>query len=297
MTSANVQVSIAGGAVVTGPVTVPFGSSVQLSAANTSGWTSALWQMVDYPPGMACPAGWSTDAMGNYYFQPANPTTLPPAFNAPAAGANNWGKIPVRLTVNNNPARLLANGAANPAYNPALTDTSLVMSIRSPNLAMEGLGATEANQWDVLRNWAGGVMRMFRLVDAGSSGGGGGSMQYVNAATVFTVAQAGTIFLVDTSAGGFTVTLPNAASLAAASNGGNGLWWEVVDVPLATSGGHPLGKSGWQSNPLLVSGNGIAVVDPNYVGSTGATNSPVTLTTARGRFRFTYSVAAGLYLC
>ena len=117
-----------------------------------------------------------------------------------------------------------------------------------------------------------------------------------SAATTVTVAQAGAVFLVDTSAGAYQVLLPPAATMAALGASGDGLWWEFVDVPSTATGGHTLGQSGWANNPLTVGGNGNSLVDPNDVGQTGVTGSSCQLKTARGRFRFTWSVAAQLFL-
>ena len=173
MTKAVVQVSLGGGAPASGGLVASFGQTVAITATDTSGWTQALWTLVDYPPGMGVPSGWTTAANGTYVFNPPNPTTPPPTFTLPASGALNWGKIPIRLQVNGNPVATLPNGAPSPGYNPALTDTATILSILSPHLAMPGIAAGESTQFDVMRSWTGPLMAALRLADTTSGGGGG----------------------------------------------------------------------------------------------------------------------------
>lgn len=209
MTTVQVQVSVNGGPVTSGAVTAAFGDSIQLSATDTSGWTAAKWTLRDYPPGMGLPSGWAQDAQGNFYFQPANPTTPPPVFNWPASGAQNWGKIPIWLQVNNNPLMLQANGSPSPGYDPSLTDTKTVISVGSPNLGMEGIAATETSQWDMLRQWIGAIMRMLRLLDPIATGGVATYLSGQSVAAAGSIAAAsGTMTFVDASGGTCTVNPP-----------------------------------------------------------------------------------------
>lgn len=174
------QVSIASGANQTGGVIAAFGQSVALTGVNTTGWTSALWAIYDYPVGFTAPAGWSTDANGVIYYQPTNPTTPPPAFNLPASGANNWGKFAVRLSVNGNPLQRNSDGSLNAQYVSGLTDESLMIDVPSPVLGMHGIASNESAQYDKLRGWTGDVMQSLRKADQAIGGGGATFGTYAN---------------------------------------------------------------------------------------------------------------------
>lgn len=163
---AKLRASINGGAPSTGGLTASFGQSVALTAENTSGWYSALWQIYGYPPGFSAPAGWSTDAQGVIFYQPTNPTSPPPSFNLPASGANNWGKFSLRLSVNGNPLRLNADGTPNAAFVSALTDEATMIELASPGAGMPGIAVNETTQYDALRLWVGDLMASLRKLDA-----------------------------------------------------------------------------------------------------------------------------------
>jgi hypothetical protein len=165
MTIARVQVSIAGGGVASGLVPCAFGETVAITATDTTGWTAALWELPDFPPGLTLPTGWSLGVNGLYYFAPPNPTTPPPVITWPGTGVNNWGKLPIRLRVNNCPLLPQVNGVPSPGYDPTLIDTGTIVSVVSPNKGMPGICATEAGQADALRQWAGQIMASLRLVD------------------------------------------------------------------------------------------------------------------------------------
>jgi hypothetical protein len=169
MTIAQVQVSINGGGNVSGGVTAPFSATVALSGVNTSGWTSALWQIYDYPPGFSAPAGWSTDAFGVIFVQPSNPTVPPPSFTLPASGSNNWGKFAIRLRINNNPLQRNVDGSQNVNFIPTNTDEATIIKVLSPVKGMGGVAANESSQFDNLRAWIGSLMADLRLLDSGGS--------------------------------------------------------------------------------------------------------------------------------
>lgn len=218
MTTAQLQVSINSGPYTSGALTAAFSATLQFFSPDTTGWWAARWELIDFPPGMACPAGWSTDAAsGAYYYQPTNPTSLPPVVNVPGSGALNWGKIAPRLKVNGNvtTSQTLASGAPNPAYDSSLTDSATIISVVSPNLGMEGLAATEASQFDKLRQWVGGVMRMFRLIDTLV---GGSTTPYLSGEAVSGGGTAsptkGTMVYVDASGGTCTVNAPGLSANA-----------------------------------------------------------------------------------
>jgi hypothetical protein len=160
------QVSLGGGANVSGYQAAAFSQTCQISATSTAGWSSALWQIYDYPPGFTAPAGWSTDASGVIYYAPTNPTTLPPSFNFPSSANNTWGRFMLRLTVNGNPLALNPDGTPNALYNPLLTDESTILYIPDPTTAAQGIGFNETVQSDSLRAWAGAIMANLRAISA-----------------------------------------------------------------------------------------------------------------------------------
>lgn len=94
---AKLLVSLAGGALQSGGITAAFGQSVQLSSEDTAHPQAFRYEIYSYPPGFACPSGWSTDASGNYYYAGG---ATPPAFTLPASHGS-WGDWLLRLTINN----------------------------------------------------------------------------------------------------------------------------------------------------------------------------------------------------
>jgi hypothetical protein len=170
--SARVLVSIGGGAFTSGGVFAAFTQSVALSAASTVGWTSAIWELYDYPSGFSTPAGWTLAPTGVIYYQPSNPTTPPPSFNLPASGSNNWGKWAIRLRINGNPVQPNADGSPNTSFNAAYTDTSTAVCVRSPVAGMDGVFLGETTQFDAFRQAIGELMQSLRALDAGGGGGG-----------------------------------------------------------------------------------------------------------------------------
>lgn len=170
---AQVLASINGGAASSGGLSAAFTQTVQLSAASTIGWTSAIWELYDTPPGFTTPSGWTRAASGVVYFQPANPTTPPPVFSIPASGSNNWGKWAIRLRINGNPLAQNADGSPNQFFQPSLTDETTFVRVSSPNLGMHGLAFNETTQYDTLRAAVGEIMQCLRAIDGASTLGGG----------------------------------------------------------------------------------------------------------------------------
>lgn len=162
---AQILASINGAAAASGGLFASFGQSVVLSAANTTGWNQALWQIYDYPPGFTTPSGWSIDSSGIIYVQPTNPTTPPPSFSLPASGSSTWGKYALRLRINGNPLQYLPSGAPNASYVPAYTDESTMICIPSPSKGMNGVAFNETTQYDPLRSAVGEIMQALRLLD------------------------------------------------------------------------------------------------------------------------------------
>jgi hypothetical protein len=66
-------VSLNGGAQQTGGITAAYGDTVQLSLENTTGILGPRWTIFSYPPGWACPAGWSTADNDTYFYDGIEP--------------------------------------------------------------------------------------------------------------------------------------------------------------------------------------------------------------------------------
>jgi len=157
---AKVLVSVNGGGTTSGKVTCTFTNTVQLSGENTTGWNTVRWELYDYPIGWSTPAGWSVDANGVFF----STATLPPLLTIPASSNNNWGKVAIRLTINNNPTKIGADGARNAQFNTTQTDEGSILNILSPK-GQEGICLGESTQGDTLRSWAGTIMRNLRTLE------------------------------------------------------------------------------------------------------------------------------------
>lgn len=94
MATAIAQASIAKEAAIKGVVRAKLGQTVDLSGEDTSGWTSQLWEILDYPEGWTAPEGWALDEATGHLSSSA---IRPPTFNVVSTGAGKW---PIRLTVN-----------------------------------------------------------------------------------------------------------------------------------------------------------------------------------------------------
>lgn len=239
------QISINGGSFASGAQeNVPPSATVALKASTASitpGLTSIKYEIYDYPPGFACPAGWSVDAStGAYFFAPANVTTTPPTFTAPTSGAQNWGWFMFRLTGNNNPLAFNADGTPNTAFNPTGTDEQTCMNIPSPVLGAQGVARGLAFQADLLRGYVGPLMQSLRAMDNAASGAsftaggdltGSGISQTVakiHGASVPTIGTTGQVLQVTgaTTLAYAAVNLSLAASVTSVlpfGNGGTGL--------------------------------------------------------------------------
>ena len=130
---ATVKASINGGALTSGGITVASGDTVQLSGESTAQWTSQRWELYAFPEGMSAPAGWSTDANGKFY----STAVTPPVFSIPST--TYWGKIAVRLTVN--------DGLFAGVVNAQMKDESTAFSQRSPGLGLRDIFEGETNQF------------------------------------------------------------------------------------------------------------------------------------------------------
>lgn len=204
--SAQVQVSVNGGAWSSGGLPATFGQTLNFQNATTGGINAYVWELYDYPPALATPsppAGWISIA-GVLTSYAASPEQI----TLPVSGTTSWGKIGVRLRLNGNPLQYQDDGTLNPAFNASLTDESTMVKIPSPGLQLEGLAFNEGVQFDPgnpFRSFVSAVMRMLRLLDGSGLGqqsiSGGGSI----------TAAANTIVYVDASGGTCTVTPPTLA--------------------------------------------------------------------------------------
>ena len=153
------QVSVNGAAPVrpaVGPVVV-YTDTIQLSGVSSVGWTSQRWEITDYPPGWACPAGWHTDEEGVYY----SIDVTPPLFTMPDVAVM-WGKWMVRLRVN--------EGVVNNSADQRYIDEGLMLEIVSPK-GLHDLGAFESKQCDPRAGWAGHHKLNLRTIEEGMGGG------------------------------------------------------------------------------------------------------------------------------
>lgn len=129
MTSATLQIRVNGGAPTTGGVVGSLADSIQMTAADKSGWGNppTRWEIFDYPPAFTVPAGWSTDGTTGayYYLGSADP---------PAWVADEWGDYALRLT-------------AVDRY----TDEATRFRILSPTLALKDTANREDTQFSAVR--------------------------------------------------------------------------------------------------------------------------------------------------
>lgn len=88
------QIEVNGGAPSTGGIVGSVGDTIQMTAADKSGWSGSpvtRWEIVDFPPAFTVPAGWSTDSNGSFYY---DGTADPPSWVA-----DEWGDYALRITV------------------------------------------------------------------------------------------------------------------------------------------------------------------------------------------------------
>jgi hypothetical protein len=149
MASALFRMSISGGGYVTGGQVVALGATVQLKADSTVGWGSppARYEIYGYPPGFACPAGWSVDVgdPAQVYYYVGN-TDEPPSFTV-----NVWGVYMLALHVN--------GGGGVLSY----LDNAL--KILGPG-GMHDVGRFERGQFSAVLGWLYALQQNFRALDA-----------------------------------------------------------------------------------------------------------------------------------
>lgn len=148
---AKLRASLGGGAPSTGVLVGAPGQLCQLSQDPAGLGQSFKYQLRDFPEGFACPAGWSTDAGGVYFYE----GITPPSFTLPALPL--WGKITPFLTVN--------NGDPGTSGLPAtqFVDGTTVIGTPDPSgNGFEDIAYGESNQWDSRRKWMGALKRNIR---------------------------------------------------------------------------------------------------------------------------------------
>jgi hypothetical protein len=138
------QVSVNGGAAVSGGTDVPSAATLQFSGVSTVGWNQQRWEFYEYPEGFATPAGWALAADGTIFSTDVLPSlvTLP-------ANTVLWGPWSLRLKVN----EAVSNNAS---AIPNLTDVGTICNMLSPKgqrmiAALEGTQfctpTTQAKAW------------------------------------------------------------------------------------------------------------------------------------------------------
>jgi len=155
------RVRLNAGAWQTGGVTAALGDTVALSPDNTVGVTSYRYEIYDYPPGFACPAGWSTDANSVYYSTAATP----PDFTLDAV---EWGKYALRLTVDGGLSEVIVGKTTRVQADPLLIDEETAISVPS-GLGVVGLMQRETTQFGGV-DWTRQVNNDLRRVASATEG-------------------------------------------------------------------------------------------------------------------------------
>jgi hypothetical protein len=170
-----VRASIAGGAPQTGGITATGGQTCQFSAdpAGLAGAYQYLWELLDYPPGYATPAGWTLESDGRL----TSTAQTPPVITLDANAAR-WGKYIPRLTLNGGgPAITKQMSIAQIDAILALTDDeTTAVKVLSPN-GQHDIGVGEKGQFGGRRGWVADLKTTMRVVEV-LLGGGGGSLDH-----------------------------------------------------------------------------------------------------------------------
>lgn len=131
-----VQATVNGGAPVAGGITVEPNDIIQLSAADSSLWTTQLWEIYGFPAGYATPSGWTLSS-GVL----TSTDVTPPPFTISNRIAI-WGKWGARLTVNGG----IKNGAANAEMVDTATSFSLLSTLGQREIHRKE--TTQFGGWD-----------------------------------------------------------------------------------------------------------------------------------------------------
>ena len=173
---AKILVSVDGGALTSGGLTVAAGASIHLQAESTVGWSGTpapKWEIYEYPAGWSAPAGWSTDAQtGAFYFLGVSP----PDFDLPDISL--WGKFLLLLTVDGK-----------------LVDDATGLSVLSTQ-GFTDVAFGESNQFDARRQYIGSLKSSLRLFDqaatTAANATSGATRSPVKAAATANVTRSGT---------------------------------------------------------------------------------------------------------
>lgn len=253
---AKLRVSVNGGAVQTGGITVPASATIQLSAdpSASSGVSFYKYEIYGYPVGFACPSGWSTSSSSTYYYL----GSVPPLFTLPTIG--NWGKFMLRLIVNN---AVSTNLVSIPVSQ--LVDESTALSMLSPN-GLADVGLFESNQFS--STWTPPVQASLRAIDTAVTAVAGANAkppaQLLGASNIASLSGEQTI-------DGTLTSASRVLLIAQSTSSQNGLWltasgsWTrptdfstdsqvVVGQTVFITSGSVNSHTNWQ----LVSGNTIA---------------------------------------
>lgn len=154
--SATLTISRNGGSPASGGIACSGGDVIQLSSVSKTGWGSnpaPHWAIYGFPPsGFSCPAGWTDDTHGSYFY---DGMADPPPFTLPSASSG-WGKFMLGLYVT------VGGGAI-------ITDESTALSVPSPVAGFLDLGWRENKQFDAERQSVGDQQRNLRILESTSS--------------------------------------------------------------------------------------------------------------------------------
>jgi hypothetical protein len=156
MATAQLQVSVNGGAPQTGGIDVPSAATLQFSAVSTVGWTQQRWEIIDYPEGWATPSGWTLRADGVIYSTSVTPTliTLP-------ANTVQWGCWCPQLLINEQLASATDLGTG-------LLDKATRLTMLSPS-GQRDIGALEEGQFctttTLKKQWLRSYQRNLRTLE------------------------------------------------------------------------------------------------------------------------------------
>jgi hypothetical protein len=156
---AKLFLSINGGSLTSGGVTVDAEDELQLSPESTVGWDrpATVYQITAYPSGWSTPTGWTLNGTSGYIEYHANGSNgvTPPAIAMPTAGqiaGGIWGKWKFRLLVNGGGGQL--------------TDWDSGVLIVSPGLGLRSVARGERGEFGgILRNWAGEIQHDLKVLE------------------------------------------------------------------------------------------------------------------------------------
>lgn len=162
---AKILISVNGGALQSGPVTVSNLDVIRLSGESQVGWQKALWEIFAYPPSYPTPAGWTLDDDHALLYSTA---ATPPAITLPATPL--WGKWIARLRVNE--ASDTANDEIDqhPSFQ-GLRDESGGWEIISPSGLLRDTAVQEQAQFGGAKSYVADIQSNWRGLETAITGG------------------------------------------------------------------------------------------------------------------------------